>query len=149
MSARDNPTGQARAPLHLWIVGGAGMLWNGWGCYDYVMTNVRDTDSIARLPPDVIDYLDALTGWVIVAWAMAVGFALLGSLLLLGRSLWAVHAFALSLLGLAAMQAYALAIGVSSSMNAPIIWTSVVAIWLTTVSQLFYVARMRANGTLR
>ena len=40
-----------RAPMHLWIVGGLGALWNACGCYDYVMTRMRDTDYLASMMP--------------------------------------------------------------------------------------------------
>jgi hypothetical protein len=149
MEASNDPAGMAKAPLHLWLVGGASLLWNGLACYDYLMTNVRDVDTIARFPPDMVDYLDALPAWVIVAWAMVVGFATLGSLLLLGRSLWAAYAFALSLLGLAAMQAYQLVIGLPEGMNTPLNWLTTGAIWIIALGLLFYALRMRANLVLR
>jgi hypothetical protein len=149
MSAQDDPTRPARAPLHLWIVGGLGMLWNGWACYAYVMTNVRDEATIARLSASVVDYLDALPGWAIVAWAMVVGFALLGSLLLLGRSSWSVYAFGLAVLGLAAVQAYPLAVGLPSGTNIWMLWGIVFAVWLAALGQLFYTLRMRASQVLR
>ena len=31
----------ARAPAHLWIVGILALLWNCFGCYDYLMTAMR------------------------------------------------------------------------------------------------------------
>lgn len=149
MEASNDPATMAKTPLHLWLVGGTSMLWNGLSCYDYLMTNVRDMDTVARFSADMIDYLDALPGWVIVAWAMVVGFGLLGSLLLLARSLWAAYAFALSLLGLAAMQAYQLVIGLPAGMNTPLNWSTTAAIWIAALGLLFYALRMRASRVLR
>jgi hypothetical protein len=34
----------AKAPVHLWIVGFLSLLWNGFGCYDYLMTRMRNLD---------------------------------------------------------------------------------------------------------
>jgi hypothetical protein len=33
-----------RTPVHLWIVGILSLLWNAMGCFDYVMTRMRNTD---------------------------------------------------------------------------------------------------------
>lgn len=149
MEASHDPAMMAKAPLHLWSVGGLSMLWNGLCCYDFLMTNVRDEATIARFPPDMIDYFDALPGWVIVAWAMFVGFALFGSLMLLGRSLWAAYAFALSLLGLSAVQVYSLVIGWPRGMNTALNWATTAAIWIIALGLLFYALRMRASRVLR
>jgi hypothetical protein len=149
MDMLDNPAGTARAPFHMWIVAGLGLLWNGLGCYEYIMTNVRDAHTISHVPADMIDYLDALPAWVIIAWAMVVGCGLLGSLLLLGRSLWAAYAFAVSLLGLVCMQAYQLLIGLPSSVDTTMTWLSIGLVWLAALAQLLYASRMRANLVLR
>lgn len=138
----------AKAPAHLWIVGGLSLLWNAFGCYDYLMTNMRVASYIVRFPPDMIDYLDAFPGWLVVGWAIEVGCALLGSLLLLGRSLWAAYAFAVSVLFMAASQAYQLAIGLPPSMTTPGYWSMIVAIWIVAQGLLFYALRMRASRVL-
>ena len=33
-----------KKPTHLWIVGFLALIWNGIGCYDYVMTRVRNEE---------------------------------------------------------------------------------------------------------
>ena len=43
----------ARAPVHVWIVGIVSLLWNAFGCYDYVMTRMRNTDYLAKMMPKV------------------------------------------------------------------------------------------------
>jgi hypothetical protein len=139
----------AKAPTHLWIVGGLSLLWNALGCCDYLLTNMRVAGYIARLPPDTIDFLDAFPGWLVVGWAVEVGCALLGSLLLLGRSQWAPYAFGLSLLFMAASQAYQLAVGLPPSMTTPGYWSQVAVIWIVALGLLFYARRMRARGVLR
>jgi hypothetical protein len=42
----------ARTPVHLWIVGLLGLLWNGFGCYDYLMTRMRNLDYFRAMAPD-------------------------------------------------------------------------------------------------
>ena len=42
-----------RTPAHLWIVGILSLLWNGFGCYDYLMTRMRNTDYLKSVMPNV------------------------------------------------------------------------------------------------
>lgn len=92
------------APVHLWIVGILSLIWNGFGSYDYVMTRMRDTDYLASMMPDVdpaatLAWIDAFPIWAQFGWGLGVWLGLFGSVLLLMRSRWAVHAFAVSLVG--------------------------------------------------
>ncbi len=139
---------EAKAPLHLWVVGILSLLWSGYGCYDFVMTNVRDAGYLAPLPPDMIDYLDAYPAWVVLGWAAGVGFSLIGALLLLGRSLWAAYAFAFSLLGLATTQVYDFATPTPPSMKTAANWGMTGLIWIVAVGLLLYAIRMRTRRVL-
>lgn len=139
---------EVKAPLHLWVVGILSLLWSGYGCYDFVMTNVRDAGYLAPLPPDMIDYLDAYPAWVVLGWAAGVGFSLIGALLLLGRSLWAAYAFAFSLLGLATTQVYDFATPTPPSMKTAANWGMTGLIWIVAVGLLLYAIRMRTRRVL-
>lgn len=144
--------GQARGhkvPVHLWIVAALSLIWSAFGCFDFLMTNVRDPGYLAQFLPDMVDYIDAFPGWMVIAWAMGVGFALLGSLLLLARSRWTPQVFALSLLGLAATQGYQFAVTLPPGMNMPLNWAMTATIWIIAVTLLLYAIRMRARGVLR
>lgn len=93
-----------RAPAHLWIVGGLGTLWNGFGAYDYLMTRMRNTDYLAAMMPNVdpqavLDWVDSFPVWAQFGWGLGVWMGLVGSVLLLLRHRWAVPALALSALG--------------------------------------------------
>jgi hypothetical protein len=95
-----------RAPIHLWVVGGLATLWNAFGGYDYWMTRMRDTDYLAGMLPGVdpqatLAWIDSFPMWAQFGWGLGVWMGVLGSLLLLARSRWAVHAFGLSLIGMA------------------------------------------------
>lgn len=94
----------ARTPAHIWIVGLLALLWNGFGAYDYLMTRLRNTDYLASMMPDVdpqamLAWVDAFPIWAQIGWALGVWGGLIGSVMLLMRSRWAVPAFAVSLLG--------------------------------------------------
>ena len=96
---------RAGTPVHLWIVGGLALLWNGFGCYDYLMTRMRNTDYLASMMPEIdpnaiLAWIDSFPIWAQFGWGLGVWMGLLGSLLLLMRSRYAIHAFALSLVGM-------------------------------------------------
>lgn len=95
---------EGRTPVHLWIVGIVATLWNAFGCYDYLMTRMRDTDYLAGMMPGIdpnaiLAWVDAFPIWAQFGWGLGVWGGLAGAVLLLLRSRWAVWAFALSLLG--------------------------------------------------
>jgi hypothetical protein len=95
---------EGRTPVHLWIVGILALLWNAIGCYDYVMTRMRDTDYFAKMMPGtdpnaVLAYIDSFPVWAQAGWALGVWGGLVGALLLLVRSRYAVWSFGLSLIG--------------------------------------------------
>ena len=87
------------APAHLWIVGILALLWNAYGCYEYVMTQTGNQAFLSTLPADWLAYWEGLPEWLAAFWALAVWGGLAGALLLLIRSRYAVWAFALSLVG--------------------------------------------------
>ena len=95
---------QARTPIHVWIVGILSLLWNGFGCYDYLMTRTRNTDYLKSMMPDVdpnaaLSYVDGLPIWASFGWGLGVWLGLAGSVLLLVRSRYSTWAFGLSLVG--------------------------------------------------
>ena len=95
---------RTRTPVHLWIIGVVALLWNSIGCYDYLMTRMRNTDYLASMMPDVdpnatLAWVDAFPIWAQFGWGLGVWGGLAGAVLLLLRSRWAVWAFGLSLVG--------------------------------------------------
>ncbi len=92
-----------RTPAHLWIVGGLATLWNAFGAYDYLMTRTRNLDYLSQMgdPNEILGWIDGFPIWAQAGWGLGVWMGVLGSLLLLLRSRWAMHAFGLSLIGMA------------------------------------------------
>jgi hypothetical protein len=95
---------QGRTPVHLWIVGILSFAWSCFGAYDYLMTRMRNTDYIASAMPGVdpnaaLSWVDSMPLYAQVGWGLGVWLALLGSVLLLIRSRWAVWSYGLSFLG--------------------------------------------------
>lgn len=92
----------ARAPWHLWVVGVLALLWNGFGGYDYLMTNFQGEAYMASMgmTQAQMDYYAAMPAWMTAAWALGVWGGVAGATLLLLRMKLAVWAFAVSLLGM-------------------------------------------------
>lgn len=94
-------TDGTKTPWHLWLVGVLSLLWNAFGGYDFVMTNTQGETYMRGMgmTQPMIDYFNAMPTWMYVPWTLGVWGAVAGSILLLLRTRWAVHAFALSLIG--------------------------------------------------
>ena len=141
-----------KTPTHLWIVGILAVLWNAFGAYDYVMTQMGDADYLAAMgmTSEHIAYMEAFPAWVNGAWAFGVWGGLLGSLALLVRSRFAVILFGLSLLGLAASTVYTFGMTTppADMWTAPMLAMHAV-IWAVVIFLLVYAMRMRNNGVLR
>ena len=90
---------ETRAPAHLWIVGVLALLWNGFGCFDYLMTNLKNKTYLSQLTADQLAYMNSLPAWLTGVWAVGVWGGLAGSILLLMRSRHAIWVFGLSLIG--------------------------------------------------
>ena len=105
----------ARTPAHLWIVGILSLLWSCFGAYDYVMSHMRNTDYIKSAMPSVdpnaaLAWMDAFPVYAKAGWALGVWGGLLGAILLLMRSRYAVWAFAVSMIGIVLSIGYQLTI---------------------------------------
>lgn len=143
-------TMEQRTPTHLWVVGGLATVWNAFGCYDYLMTELNNQEYLAQFGPELIAYFDSLPGWLTAFWALGVWGGLAGSILLLMRSRYAVHAFAVSLLGMIVSFGYQyLATEMPAAMTEGFMAIMSVAIVVIGVALFYYASRQRANGTLR
>lgn len=94
----------ARTPAHLWIVGILSLVWNSFGCVDYLMTRQRNTQYLASAMPGVdpnamLAWIDAFPLYAQIGWGLGVWLGLLGSILLLLRKKWATWSYGISLVG--------------------------------------------------
>jgi hypothetical protein len=146
----------ARTPAHVWIVGVLSLLWNCFGAYDYTMTRMRNADYIKTSMPGVdpnaaLAWIDSMPLYAQVGWGLGVWLALLGSILLLLRSRWAVWSFGISLIGAIVSLGYQMALappmpGAANSMMMKVMPVVIIAIALA----LFLYARAQAaKGVLR
>jgi hypothetical protein len=146
----------ARAPWHLWAVGVVSLLWNGFGGYDYIMSQTRNADYMRMMTEPygfdaqmAVDYFDSFPLWADCAWAVGVWGSVLGSLLLLSRIRFARHAFVASMLGLAVAMLHQLGNplpGLTDS-TMTVVFTLVIIAGL--VLQTWYASAMARRGVLR
>jgi len=94
--------GATRTPWHLWAVGAAALVWNGFGAVDYVMTRTRNEAYLGQLgdAQAILQYIDGFPLWASVGWGLGIWGAVAGAVLLLLRSRQAVSALAVSLVGM-------------------------------------------------
>ena len=98
-----------KTPWHLWLVGVVGILWNGFGAIDFAMTVTMGEEwlRMMKMNDAQIAYLDTYPAWMYVVWFAGTWGAIIGSVLLLLRSRWAVTAFIVSLVGFLLSLVYA------------------------------------------
>lgn len=136
-----------KTPASFWIIAVLSLLWNLFGCYDYLMSKLSPASYFASMGmnADDVAYMAALPAWLTAFWALGVWGSLAGSLLLLARSRHAVAAFALSLIGLAVSQ-LSQAFWFHPPMEAPL--GLVLTVWSALVFFLIYARSMAAKGVL-
>jgi len=94
----DDNTSGGKTPVWYWIVAVLAVLWNGFGAFDYYMTQSRNADYLAAFTPEQLAYFTSFPTWFSAVWALSVFGALLGSLLLLLRNGLAIPVFILATL---------------------------------------------------
>ena len=146
---------QLRTPLHVWIVGAVALVWNGFGAYDYVMTRMRNTDYLAEMMPTVdpnaaLAWVDGFPIYAQIGWGLGVWGGVLGAILLLMRSRWAVAVFAASLVGAVVSLGYQLVAapplaGMEGGMAKAVPFVIIVI----TLALFLYARAMKAKGLVR
>ena len=146
---------QASPPMHLWIVGGVATLWNAFGCYDYLMTRMRNTDYLASMMPTVdpnamLAWVDGFPMYAQVGWGLGVWAGLAGAILLLLRSRWAVWGMGLSMAGAVISLGYQIA-GAAPLPGADDMFFKAMpyVIILITIALFLYARAMEKKGVLR
>lgn len=141
-----------RTPTHVWIVGGLATLWNLVGVTGYLAARMHNVDLMRRMgskvdPEVALAYADAMPIWASFGWGLGVWTGLLGSVLLLLRNRYAVHAFALSLVGVVLSFSYQFFVtppppGMDDKVMPAVIIVIAIALFL-------YARAMQAKGVLR
>lgn len=95
--------GARSTPWWFWAVAAVSLLWNAYGGYDYTMSHLQGEAYYVKsgMTAAQIALMTAYPSWMHAVWAIGVWGSVAGSLLLLLRMRWALHAFLLSFLGAA------------------------------------------------
>lgn len=93
-------TSPIRTPWHLWLIGVISLLWNAMGGYDYIMTQSKNADYMAKFTPEQLEFFYGFPTWVVAAWAIAVWASVVGSVFLILRKRWAEPLFLVSLISM-------------------------------------------------
>lgn len=148
-----NDVQSGKAPVHLWIVGVFSLVWNAWGCSDYLMTRMRSTEWLSQGGADpqvMLAWIDSFPIYAQFGWGLGVWMGLLGSVLLLMRHRWAVPAYALSLLGALIGLGYQIvASPAPAPMNEGFFALIPYIIIIVAALLLFYANRQKQAGVLR
>lgn len=141
--------GAVKTPWHLWVVGIVSLLWNAGGASDYTMTQMQYEPYMSQFTPEQLEYFYGFPAWMDSVWALGVWGAMAGSLLLLFRSRFAVHAFSIALFGLivASVYNYGLSNGLKVSGTGGAVFA--VVIFIVSVILLVYARTMANRGVLR
>ena len=134
-------------PWHFWLIAGLSLPWNSFGAFDYTMSHVRG-DAYYRqagMTEAQIAAMAAYPAWMHAVWAVGVWGSALGSVLLLLRSKWAFHAFAVSILGAIGNLAYSAthSMGGPAEMGLPVLIITVCGLLI------WYAWAMTKRGVLR
>lgn len=88
-------------PWWFWVLAVLSPAWNAFGGFDYTMSHLQGDAylrSVGMTEPQIA-FMAGYPSWMHAVWAVGVWGSVLGSVLLLLRSKWAMHSFAVSTLG--------------------------------------------------
>jgi|SRR5436190_6911554 len=141
-------TPQAATPWHFWAVAVVSLLWNAFGGYDYLMSHLQGETYYRQMgmTDAQIALMDAYPSWMHAVWAVGVWGSVLGSILLLLRMRWALHAFAVSALGAIGALVYNLVTPEAMAAMSPVMPAVIVVICLFFA---WYAWTMTKRGILR
>lgn len=138
-----------RAPASFWIIAGLSLPWNGFGAFDYVMTQTRNRAYLAQFTPEQVAWFEQFPPIMSAAWAIGVWGSVLGSILLLMRSRHAVPAFVASVAGLAVSTVFQFTTDMPDSLRTAGMIAMNAVIWGALLFFLLYAVRMVGRGVLR
>lgn len=139
-----------RTPWHLWVVGIAALIWNGFGAFDYVATQYEIEAYMGQFSAEERAWFDAFPTWVVASWAIAVWSAVAASLALLMRSGAAAVLFGIALIFFLITAVHNFVFAEPSmldQMGTEAIWISL-AIFVVTLLSWLYARTMRMRGVL-
>lgn len=99
-------TNSNKPPVSFWIIAVLALLWNIMGVISYLTLQLLSGEAVSEAPEEAQAVIESLPTWVTSAYAIAVWFGLLGSILLLAKKKWAKNVFLISLAGIVIQDIY-------------------------------------------
>ena len=118
------------------------------GAVDYLMTQTRNVDYMARFEPAQLEYFYGFPVWVESCWAIAVWGGVLGCVFLLMRRSWAVPVFLASLIAMVATAGYNFGFSNGMDVMGATGMGFTVAIFFIALGLWLYARAMRRLGVL-
>lgn len=142
-------------PTMFWIVAVLSLIWSGFGAFDYLQTQTGNRDYLASMAQasdvsvdELIAHVRAMPWWGHAFWALGVWGSVAGSLLLLARSRFALHAFLVSLVGLIVTSSLGFVdpLPGQTDMTMPIVFT--VILFAVLIALVLYTRKMIARRVI-
>lgn len=86
----DSVREDGRPTLLFWLVSLFAVIWGVFGIIDYYMISSQNPNYLAQLPVKFKELINGFPLWREILWFISIGGALVGGLLMLIRSAWAV-----------------------------------------------------------
>jgi len=101
MTTASEAAAPRSTPWWFWVAAVLSLAWNSFGGFDYTMSHLQGDAYMrsAGMTEPQIAFMAGYPSWMHAVWAVGVWGSVLGSVLLLLRSKWAMHSFAVSTLG--------------------------------------------------
>ncbi len=145
ISAPPSYAHSTRVPFHFWLVGLLLLLWNWWGLFGAIASQVR---LLPEMPAEAVAYLDRQPLWFMIVGDISPLAGAAGALALLVQSRWAVPLFLTQLGVLILANAYDVLLGTSPLITvAETRWSTGFLVAIL-AAQTFYAYRMARRGLL-
>lgn len=143
--------GPRATPWHFWVVVVVAALWNGFGAYDYIMSNTQGEAYFRQMgmTDAQISYMAGYPTWMMAVWAIGIWGSVLGVLLLILRRKWAFHAFAVSLAAIVVSLVYTYGMSNGAEVMGQVGMIMQALITAACAFFAWYSRRMAAQGLLR
>lgn len=86
----DSVKEDGRPTILFWLVSCLAVIWGIFSLVDYYMIATENANYIANLPPKFMGLIEGFPLWRNILWYISIGGALIGGILMLLRSAWAV-----------------------------------------------------------
>ena len=145
-----------RTPWHLWVIGVVSLLWHSGGANDYIQTQTGNVEYLRQsaemmgvTAQTVVQYFESRSILFHTAWAIGIWGAVLGSILLLLRTRFALYAFVLSFIGTVVSFAMQYSDPMPGVEMTGFQLGMTIAIFAVELLLVFYARAMKSRGVLR